>query len=52
MATDNEVKILGWDGTEQIVAIVKNLLADKQDISKMPSVTVIVENGVLKAIYA
>lgn len=52
MATDKETKFLGWDGTEQIVAIVKDLLADKQDKSKMPSVTVTIENGVLKAIYA
>ena len=31
MATDNEQKFLGWDGTEQLVATVKNLLDGKQD---------------------
>lgn len=52
MATDIEKKILGWDGTEQIVAIVKDLLAKKPDKSEIPSVIVTIENGVLKAIYA
>lgn len=52
MANDNEKYFLGWDGTEQIIATVKDLLADKQDKSKMPAVTVTIENGVLKAIYA
>lgn len=52
MAIDNENKFLGWDGTEQIIANVKGLLADKQDKSEMPAVTVTIENGVLKAIYA
>lgn len=31
MATDNEQKFLGWDGTEQLVATVKNLLDEKLD---------------------
>lgn len=37
MATDNEKKFLGWDGTEQIVATVKNLLADKLNSDDLPT---------------
>lgn len=52
MATDNEIKFLGWDGTEQFVAIVKDLLAEKQDRSEIPSITATIENGVLKIGHA
>lgn len=37
MATDNEQKFLGWDGTEQLVATVKNLLDNKMDAGELPT---------------
>ena len=37
MATDNEHKFLGWDGTEQIVATVKSLLNEKLDNDDLPT---------------
>lgn len=38
MATENEKKILGWDGTEQLVATVKNLLSEKVSTDEISSV--------------
>lgn len=35
MATDNEQKFLGWDGTEQLVATVKNLLDEKMSTAEL-----------------
>lgn len=37
MATDNERKFLGWDGTEQLVATVKDLLDDKPTRNEITS---------------
>ena len=38
MATNSEVKILGMEGTEQLVAKVKDIFSDKVDKNEIPSV--------------
>lgn len=53
MATDTKVNYLGKTGTEQIVANVKNLLADKQPkgdyalAKDVPKISASIKNNVL-----